>query len=214
MQADWLWGISESLLACVAISHYRNRSVSFRGLVSIDVARGFVGGAAGTRTPDLSPRRPLSQLSYPVSGWRRALRKSRPALVFRHRSRRRASRRLSHRSLYTRSNGPAQAVYRFSALAHARLGASRGRWSNRCRAAHSCGSSARRRTIRPASGPGLGGAGGTRTPDFLLAKEALSQLSYGPTLSDSVISEQWFAWWAMVDSNHRPRSYQDRALTG
>jgi len=20
-------------------------------------------------------------------------------------------------------------------------------------------------------------------------------------------------WWAMVDSNHRPRSYQDRALT-
>ena len=27
-----------------------------------------------------------------------------------------------------------------------------------------------------------GGAGGTRTPDFLLAKEALSQLSYGPTI--------------------------------
>ena len=46
-----------------------------------------------------------------------------------------------------------------------------------------------------------GGAGGTRTPDPLLAKEVLSQLSYGPT------------WWAMVDSNHRPRSYQDRALT-
>ena len=26
-----------------------------------------------------------------------------------------------------------------------------------------------------------GGAGGTRTPDFLLAKEALSRLSYSPT---------------------------------
>ena len=26
-----------------------------------------------------------------------------------------------------------------------------------------------------------GGAGGTRTPDFLRAKEALSQLSYSPT---------------------------------
>ncbi len=51
-----------------------------------------------------------------------------------------------------------------------------------------------------------GGAGGTRTPDFRLAKAALSQLSYGPT--------GFTAWWAMVDSNHRPRSYQDRALTG
>ena len=29
---------------------------------------------------------------------------------------------------------------------------------------------------------GIGGAEGTRTPDFLLAKEALSQLSYGPTV--------------------------------
>jgi hypothetical protein len=27
----------------------------------------------------------------------------------------------------------------------------------------------------------FGGAEGTRTPDFLLAKEALSQLSYSPT---------------------------------
>ena len=27
----------------------------------------------------------------------------------------------------------------------------------------------------------VGGAGGTRTPDFRLAKAALSQLSYGPT---------------------------------
>ena len=51
-----------------------------------------------------------------------------------------------------------------------------------------------------------GGAGGTRTPDFRLAKAALSQLSYGPTCAGRL-------WWAMVDSNHRPRSYQDRALT-
>jgi hypothetical protein len=29
----------------------------------------------------------------------------------------------------------------------------------------------------------FGGAGGTRTPDFRLAKAALSQLSYGPTAS-------------------------------
>ena len=28
---------------------------------------------------------------------------------------------------------------------------------------------------------GFGGAEGTRTPDFFLAKEALSQLSYSPT---------------------------------
>ena len=32
------------------------------------------------------------------------------------------------------------------------------------------------------AGGGIGGAEGTRTPDFLLAKEALSQLSYGPTV--------------------------------
>ena len=62
----------------------------------------------------------------------------------------------------------------------------------------------------------IGGAGGTRTPDFLLAKEALSQLSYGPT--ELLAISSWLLavseWWAMVDSNHRPRSYQDRALTG
>ena len=35
-------------------------------------------------------------------------------------------------------------------------------------------------------GRGDGGAEGTRTPDFLLAKEALSQLSYSPTLVQSI----------------------------
>ena len=32
------------------------------------------------------------------------------------------------------------------------------------------------------AGKGVGGAGGARTPDLRLAKAALSQLSYGPTM--------------------------------
>jgi hypothetical protein len=35
----------------------------------------------------------------------------------------------------------------------------------------------------------FGGAGGTRTPDFRLAKAALSQLSYGPASSPSVVGD-------------------------
>jgi hypothetical protein len=53
----------------------------------------------------------------------------------------------------------------------------------------------------------LGGAEEIRTPDLRRAKAALSQLSYGPIASLAA------ARWAIVDSNHRPRSYQDRALT-
>ena len=70
------------------------------------------------------------------------------------------------------------------------------------------GCQGRFRQVHPFRGPifAFGGAGGTRTPDIRLAKAALSQLSYGPTAIP--------VWWAMVDSNHRPRSYQDRALTG
>ena len=52
----------------------------------------------------------------------------------------------------------------------------------------------------------LGGAEETRTPDFRLAKAALSQLSYGPLRPAAV-------WWAILDSNQRPQSYQDCALT-
>ena len=37
----------------------------------------------------------------------------------------------------------------------------------------------------------FGGAEGDRTPDLMLAKHALSQLSYSPIF-----------WWAQVDSNH------------
>ena len=35
----------------------------------------------------------------------------------------------------------------------------------------------------------FGGAGGTRTPDFRLAKAALSQLSYGPTSGTLLVGD-------------------------
>ena len=80
-----------------------------------------------------------------------------------------------------------------------------------------------------------GGAGGIRTPDIRLAKAALSQLSYGPTacaardsnphpLAEGLsqlsygpaecpdaLTTAW--WWAILDSNQGPQSYQDCALT-
>ena len=49
-----------------------------------------------------------------------------------------------------------------------------------------------------------GGDEETRTPDPLLAKEMLCQLSYVPVLEK---------WWAHLDSNQGPRPYQGRALT-
>ena len=52
-----------------------------------------------------------------------------------------------------------------------------------------------------------GGARRDRTDDILLAKQALSQLSYGP------ISLNRPKWLARVDSNHRPHAYQACALT-
>ena len=69
-----------------------------------------------------------------------------------------------------------------------------------------------------------GGATGTRTPDPLLAKQMLSQLSYRPKPMQNAICKRSktfafyilhfaFLWWAWVDSNHRPPSYQDGALT-
>ena len=62
-----------------------------------------------------------------------------------------------------------------------------------------------------------GGANRDRTGDLLLAKQALSQLSYGPaggTLDGkSVRSEAGLGWWVWMDSNHRPPPYQDDALT-
>ncbi len=53
-----------------------------------------------------------------------------------------------------------------------------------------------------------GGARRDRTDDLMLAKHALSQLSYGPTKGCS--RDQW---WARKDLNFRPHAYQARALT-
>ena len=57
-----------------------------------------------------------------------------------------------------------------------------------------------------------GGARRDRTDDLMLAKHALSQLSYGPVPED----ERCLApikWWAWEDLNFRPHAYQARALT-
>ena len=53
----------------------------------------------------------------------------------------------------------------------------------------------------------VGGDEETRTPDPLLAKEMLCQLSYVPR--DPGQGE----WWAFLDSNQRPLPYQGSALT-
>ena len=55
-----------------------------------------------------------------------------------------------------------------------------------------------------------GGANRDRTGDLLLAKQALSQLSYGPR---SVSRGRRLVWWVWVDLNHRPHAYQACALT-
>ena len=67
---------------------------------------------------------------------------------------------------------------------------------------------------------GAGGANRDRTGDLLLAKQALSQLSYGPFAFAFPESAPCFAiergarwWWVWVDLNHRPHAYQACALT-
>ena len=60
--------------------------------------------------------------------------------------------------------------------------------------------------VPPLSSPGSGGDEETRTPDPLLAKEMLCQLSYVP-----IATRGW--WWAFLDSNQRPLPYQGSALT-
>ena len=72
----------------------------------------------------------------------------------------------------------------------------------------------------------VGGAEEIRTPDLRRAKAALSQLSYGPSRVvvkyAMAFAARQFArlvargrngWWAILDSNQRPQSYQDCALT-
>ena len=56
---------------------------------------------------------------------------------------------------------------------------------------------------------GGGGDEETRTPDPLLAKEMLFQLSYVPLPELGANVE----WWAFLDSNQRPLPYQGSALT-
>ena len=50
---------------------------------------------------------------------------------------------------------------------------------------------------------GIGGGERDRTDDLLLAKQALSQLSYTPDKN----------WWVWLDLNQRPHAYQACALT-
>ena len=98
------------------------------------------------------------------------------------------------------------------------------------------------RTIysKPRSSIPSGGARRDRTDDLMLAKHALSQLSYGPVPEDECLFRALFArspspalrrsglrsrgpaepklqssegWWAWEDLNFRPHAYQARALT-
>ena len=58
----------------------------------------------------------------------------------------------------------------------------------------------------------LGGGGERdRTDDLLLAKQALSQLSYTPLIKKKAKNMPF--WWARVDLNYRPHAYQACALT-
>ena len=68
------------------------------------------------------------------------------------------------------------------------------------------------RAARPPSPfPKPGGARRDRTDDLMLAKHALSQLSYGPGYLG--IKRSALRWWAWEDLNFRPHAYQARALT-
>jgi hypothetical protein len=64
-----------------------------------------------------------------------------------------------------------------------------------------------------------GGARRDRTDDLMLAKHALSQLSYGPVPEDESLGLEIekrirsIKWWAWEDLNFRPHAYQARALT-
>ena len=73
-----------------------------------------------------------------------------------------------------------------------------------------------------------GGADRDRTDDLMLAKHALSQLSYGPVVWVSRVGSfmayqpklrgtasllRSVGWWAWEDLNFRPHAYQARALT-
>ena len=60
-----------------------------------------------------------------------------------------------------------------------------------------------------------GGGERNRTDDLLLAKQALSQLSYTPDNENHplITGYRQPGWWAWVDLNYRPHAYQACALT-
>ena len=66
------------------------------------------------------------------------------------------------------------------------------------------------RAFQSFDGIAAGGARRDRTDDLLLAKQALSQLSYGPAVTAPSLKREWWAW---EDLNFRPHAYQARALT-
>jgi hypothetical protein len=68
--------------------------------------------------------------------------------------------------------------------------------------------------LTAARGDPAGGARRDRTDDLLLAKQALSQLSYGPISKRVALkAKRLKKWWAWEDLNFRPHAYQARALT-
>ena len=71
------------------------------------------------------------------------------------------------------------------------------------------------RTSLGRAAPRSGGARRNRTDDLLLAKQALSQLSYGPAARRPAHRKRRTRerWWAWEDLNFRPHAYQARALT-
>jgi hypothetical protein len=74
--------------------------------------------------------------------------------------------------------------------------------------------SSRRRNLSP--NPPSGGGERVRTDDLLLAKQALSQLSYTPARGPTKRTREpppSCEWWAREDLNLRPHAYQARALT-
>ena len=73
-----------------------------------------------------------------------------------------------------------------------------------------------RRTLSLRPSTRTGGARRDRTDDLMLAKHALSQLSYGPENSGGLPCVAGFAseaWWARDELNVRPHAYQACALT-
>ena len=75
------------------------------------------------------------------------------------------------------------------------------------------------RALRRPSDQPSGGARRDRTDDLMLAKHALSQLSYGPVTRRRMLQAKLdrhmhsIKWWAWEDLNFRPHAYQARALT-